>query len=73
MFFILLAYSLTPDVLNGPLSSDIWRYYYCLVESLGGYSSRYIVLCRGENRYHDSEWELIRVILFYRVILYCRI
>ena len=27
---------------------------------------------KGENRCHDSIWELIRVILFRRVILHCR-
>ena len=30
------------------------------------------MLCQGENHYHDSTMELIRIILFYRVILYCR-
>ena len=36
------------------------------------YSSIQIVLCQEENHYHGSIWEFTGVILFCRVIIYCR-
>ena len=61
-------------VLNGPLFSDFWRFCYCLVQSMGGYlGSKQIILYQGENLFHDSTWDLIRVTLLCRMILYCGI
>ena len=54
------------------LFCNLWRFYCCLVESMGGCSSIKIIPCQEENHYHDSIWKFIRVILFCEVILYCR-
>ena len=42
------------------------------LKSYRRYSSILIILCQGENHYYDLTWELIRAIVFYRAILYCR-
>ena len=63
---------LSSDVFGGPLFSDLWRYDYCVVESVRGYSSIYIILYQGRKHYHRGfTWDWVRVIRYYSAGSYC--